>query len=282
MKKILACGDSWCWGAELVDPAVEPVPIMTLPGGGFERQSKPENIKYRLEKRYINQFATRAGIEDIEDISMPSLSNDAILRRLLHWLAENGHTDHRNNSDLLVSIGWTSPERTEFYYKEKWGCDHWATYGPWALDQKFEKDHDKLHTFFNLYFDLFGEPAGFVSKYVQTVWIAQTILKSLNIKYVMHQAFYHHHEQLIKQWDDKLYKEQNMQLTEGVVKLWESVDNRFFVNKDHPDLSTAHHVMVAKGGIDNVFEIFHPNAAGHEIWGEYLYDFCKANGTLNV
>lgn len=278
--KLLACGDSWCWGAELVDPAVEPVPIMTLPGGGFERQSKPENIKYRLENRYINQLADHAGIEEIIDLSKPSLSNDAIFRKLLAWLYENGHTDPRNNQDLFVSIGWTSPERTEFYYTEKWGDEHWAPYGPWSLDQQYENNHDKLHNFFNLYFELFGSPEGFVTKYIQTVFLTQMLLKSLNIKYVMHQAFYHHHEQMVKQWKDKKYIEENMQISGAYQAMWKQIDSRFFVNKEHPELSTAHHVMINKGGIENVFEVFHPNALGHKIWGQYLYDFCKANGTL--
>lgn len=280
MKKLVACGDSWCWGAELVDPAVEPVPIMTLPGGGFERQGKPENVKYRLEHRYINQLAQHAGITDVVDLSEPSLSNDAIIRRLLSWLAENDHLDPRNNSELLVSIGWTSPERTEFYYKERWGGDHWATYGPWSLEQQFSDNHEKLNKFFNLYFDLFGSPEGFVSKYIHSVWMIQSVLKSLGIKYVMHQAFYHHHEQMIKQWDDEAYKQQNMNLSQDLVRLWNSIDSRYFVNKDHPHLSTAHHVMIAKGGIENVFEVFHPNALGHKIWGEYLYEFCKGNSTI--
>ncbi len=51
--KLVGCGDSWCWGAELVDPAIDPEPIMNLPGGGFERQSVPENIKYRLKGRIV-------------------------------------------------------------------------------------------------------------------------------------------------------------------------------------------------------------------------------------
>ena len=48
MDKLVACGDSWCWGAELVDPAVEPVPIKNLPGGRFWRQGNPEHVAYRL------------------------------------------------------------------------------------------------------------------------------------------------------------------------------------------------------------------------------------------
>lgn len=277
MDKLVACGDSWCWGAELVDPAVEPVPIMNLPGGGFERQSKPENVAYRLKHRYINVLAEHAGITDVEDLSIPSLSNDAILRRLIQWLFANGYNS-RNTENLFVSIGWTSPERTEHYYKERWGDDNYAPYGPWSLEQQFE--NKDLHTFYNLYFDLFGSPQGFVNKYIQTVYLTEMLLKSMNIKYIMHQAFYHHHEQMIKDWKDNDYKKDNMDLDTSYSAIWDSIDARYFVNKNHPELSTAHHVMVHKGGIDNVFEVFHPNANGHKIWGDYLYDFCVVNGTL--
>ena len=30
--RLVGAGDSWCWGAELVDPAIDPEPIMNLPG----------------------------------------------------------------------------------------------------------------------------------------------------------------------------------------------------------------------------------------------------------
>ena len=59
--RLIGCGDSWCWGAELVDPKEEPVPIMNLPGGGFDRQLKPINIEYRLKHRYLNLFADSIG-----------------------------------------------------------------------------------------------------------------------------------------------------------------------------------------------------------------------------
>ena len=54
--KLIGAGDSWCWGAELVDPMEEPTPIMNLPGCGFERQAKPVNIDFRLKNRYINNY----------------------------------------------------------------------------------------------------------------------------------------------------------------------------------------------------------------------------------
>jgi len=285
--KLLACGDSWCWGAELVDPLVEPIPIMNLPGGGFERQSKPENIKYRLENRYINQFAKLANIESITDLSLPSQSNDAIFRKLVAWLASNGYLNGENTEELIVSIGWTSPERTEHYYKKQFGDTNYAPYGPWSLDQDFtgqlgETDASKLKEFYNLFFDLFGSAEGFVTKYIHTVFLTQMLLKSLNIKYVMHQAFYHHHNMMLREWDDTEYKKQNMDIVDtSTSAIWKLVDSEHFINKDHPTLSTAHHVMVDKGNLEDSFIVFHPSALGHTDWAEYMFAFCKENGTLS-
>lgn len=283
--KLVACGDSWCWGAELVDPIIDPTPIMNLPGGGFERQSIPGNIKYRLENRYINQFAKHANIDDIVDLSLPSQSNDAIFRKLVSWLADNEYLSGNNTEEIIVSIGWTSPERTEHFYKDRFGGDNWAPYGPWSLDQDFtgqvgNEDGKKLNDFYNLFFDLFGAAEGFVNKYIQTVWITQMLLKSLNIKYVMHQAFYHHHEQMLREWDDEVYKRENMNIDDSLSKIWNLVDSDNFINKDHPTASTAHHVMLEQGSLEESFIVFHPSALGHKIWGQYMFDFCKDNGII--
>jgi len=280
--KLVGVGDSWCWGAELVDPVEEPVPIMTLPGGGFERQSKPINIEYRLKNRYINRFQTMIGAEELVDLSEPADSNDAIFRKLVEWLINSGYTSGLDTSDLFISIGWTSPERTEFYYKEKWGEDHWATYGPWSLDEQKNKNID-LHNFFNLFFENFGTPDGFIYKYYQTMWATQCLLEKFNIKYVMHQAFYHYPDRMPLEWKDDVYKQEFLQMdnNQTIKNLWNSINENCFVNKDHPTMSTAHHVMVEKGGLDNVFEVFHPNALGHKIWAEYLYEFCTDKGLLS-
>lgn len=279
--KLLACGDSWCWGAELVDPVIDPEPIMNLPGGGFERQSVPENIKYRLENRYINQFAKHANIDDIVDLSLPSQSNDAIFRKLIAWLADNEYLGGKDTSDLIISIGWTSPERTEHYYKEQFGDTNYAPYGPWSLDQDFtvqlgDEEGKKLNQFYNLFFDLFGDAKGFVTKYIHTVFLAQMLLKSLNIKYVMHQAFYHHHEQMLREWDDEVYRNENLIMSNELSTMWNLIDNDRFIDKS----STAHKVMIEKGSLEDSFIVFHPSALGHKIWGQYMFDFCKEKNII--
>ena len=73
--KIIGCGDSWAWGAELVDPIEEPVPIMNLPEGGHERELKPINTAYREKHRYLGILKDHYNVELI-DLTSPGISND--------------------------------------------------------------------------------------------------------------------------------------------------------------------------------------------------------------
>jgi hypothetical protein len=274
--RLIGCGDSWCWGAELVDPIEEPVPIMNLPGGGFERQLKQINIDYRLKHRYLNLFADKIGATEIVDLSKPSLSNDAIVRRLIEFLANEGYTTGRDTSDLFITIGWSSPERREFYYKERWGSDNWMEFGPWSMEQ--DHGNPDVDKFMRLYFDNFWNEGEFLHRWIQQVWQTELMLKSLNIKYVMHQAFYHHHTQMINQWDDKKYKEKFTTITKADKLLWDSIDNVKFIHKDHPEVGTMHHYMLSQA--KDVFEVFHPNHKGHAIWADYMHKYCVENNLL--
>jgi len=277
--RLVGLGDSWCWGAELVDPNEEPVPIMNLPGGGFERQSKPINIEYRLKNRYINRFSEMIGADELIDLSNPSLSNDAIIRVMMEWLSTEGYLTGRDTSDLFLSIGWSSPERREFYTRKPWRHsstgfdDHFVAFGPWSMDQ----DHNdkELDQFFRLYFDKFWSETEFIHRHIQQLWQTELMLKSLNIKYVMHQAFYHHHTKMIYDWDDTEYEKNFNKVTPGDKILWEALDSEKFIRD-----TTAWHHMLTKGSAEEVFIIFHPSAEGHRHWAEYLYKYCKENHLL--
>lgn len=283
--RLVGAGDSWCWGAELVDPLEEPTPIMNLPGGGFERQSKPVNLAYRMKYRYLNQFAEKIKAEEVIDLSSPSLSNDSIVRILFEWLSNEGYLTGRDTSDLFISIGWTSPERREFHWKHKWGGDNFIPFGPWSMDNKHcapvNNEHvPELDEFFRLYFDHFWNEEEFLHRWISQVWQTEQILKSFNIKYVMHQAFYHHYQEMIYQWEDKRYREKFSLVSSGDKILWESIDQKRFMHKDDSDIGTAHHYMLSKGSAEDMFIIFHPSAVGHTVWAEHMYEYCMENDLL--
>ena len=274
--RLVGCGDSWCWGAELVDPIEEPIPIMKLDGDNHHRHLKPVNEAYRLSHRYLNLFADKINASEIIDLSKPSYSNDAISRTLIEWLSIEGYTSGRDTSELFITIGWTSPERTEFYFKDKYP-DPWQPFGPWVLDYDFKDS--KVNEMMRLYFEKFYCEEEFLLRWVSQVWQTEMFLKQLNIKYVMHQAFYHHYQEMIHQWDDKKYTAKMNKMELGLKKLWSSIDSARFINKDDTKQGTMHHYILSQVNNDpqKVFEVFHPNANGHSIWADYLYEYCTAN-----
>lgn len=281
---LVGLGDSWMWGAELVDPVEEPVPLFNIPGGEFERHHKPINLKYRLKNRYVNLFQDLIGAEELVDLSKCSISNDTIKRRLLNWLCAEGYLSGKDTSNLFVLIGWTSPERREFYWKDRYGEDNYIHFGPWTMDIKHHpcstnKHEPELDEFFRLYFDHFWNEKEFIDRWMRQVYETQVLLKSLNIKYVMHQAFYHHHHQMINQWSDDEYKKKIEAVDDQVKNLWELVDPiRFMHKNDH--ISTAHHYMLSQGTHDEMFIVFHPSIKGHEVWANHLYQYCITHNLL--
>jgi len=276
--KLIGCGDSWAWGAELVDK--EKFPDWHF---GIDQNRLPGESVYREKNRYLNLFAKKAGVTEIVSLAKFSLSNDAIVRLLINYLAKEGYLSGRDTSELFVSIGWTSPERREFYYKKPWSGadDHWLPFGPWPIGDP--KTYPDLEKFRELFIDNFWNIGESMNRYIRQVWQTELMLKHFKIKYVMHQAFYHYHNQMIYEWDDRKYKENTQdKISEGDKILWHNIDPILYMNKDSSDQSTFHHYIVkAVGGDkDKVFAVWHPNELGHELWADYMYQYCKDHQLL--
>lgn len=279
--KLIACGDSWTWGAELFPPGQQnPLTI-----NHNELYFRPEYVEYRLANRYIKKLSDKLGITEVVDLSNQSISNDTIYRYLLEYLSSEGYLSGRDTSELFVSIGWTSPERTEFYYKEKWGNDNYVDVGPWSLNMDhFTQCTPDVKQFLRLYCENFWEPGGFLHRYIATLYNTQLLLKAHNIKYVMHQAFYHHFlpPEMPHQWDDKKYKKKFDYITMGDKRLWSLLDEKRFMYLNNPETGTFHHFIINSVGGDpkKVLEGWHPNAVGHDIWTNEMYKYITENQLL--
>lgn len=277
--KVIACGDSWAFGAELVDPTKEP--FWDKENGQHHLHFIPHHMEYRLKNRYIQVFADKIKDSEVIDLSYCSISNDAIMRILVDWLEEEGYTSGRDTSDLFVSIGWTSPERTEFYHKERWGNNNWLPFGPWSMDQ----DHGdpQINQFMKIYYDKFCNEGEYMYRWILQLWQIELLLKKLHIKYLMHQSFYHHYNKMIDRWNDKEYLvHYNNVVTKADKMRWKNIDPIRFMHKDDPDRGTAHNYMLnaVNGDARKVFAIIHPNVYGHKIWGEHMYEYCVEHKLL--
>jgi len=275
--RLVGCGDSWCYGDELHDPVISPNFVF----GKESLNLIPGNIKYRVENRYLNLFGKMIGADEIVCLGFRSSSNDAIVRTLIDWLVTEGYTTGRDTSDLFISIGWTSPERREFMYKKKWGSDNWIPIGPWPVGDP-EKFQD-LNQFQNLLIENFWHPAEFMNRWIRQLWQTQLLLKNLNIKYAMHQAFYHHHHQMIREWNDQKYlKNAKDVIIDSDKTIWSLIDPIRFMHKDDEHIGTFHHYIIGQvnGDKKSVFAEWHPNSLGHKLWADHMYEYCTTNNLL--
>ena len=106
-KRLVVSGDSWTYGSEIRDPKLpESVKDWDEP-----------NDSYRLPKIWPTKLGNHIGVDDVVNLSYPAASNDRIVRNLVGWLTQEYLAPKRDTSELFVVVGFTSPERKDFYYR---------------------------------------------------------------------------------------------------------------------------------------------------------------------
>ena len=86
----------------------------------------------------------------------------------------------------------------------------------------------------------------------------------------MHQAFYHHHEKMIYQWDDEEYEKNFNKITPGDKALWEDIDSDTFIRD-----TTAWQHMLTKGTAEEVFIIFREMAAHTNRFTTHMFSIAR-------
>jgi hypothetical protein len=280
---LIGCGDSWTWGTELVDPSTCPNPLKYT----FDLQHLPINVEYRESHRYLKLFADNIGARSIVDLSQGGCSNDTIVRTLIHWLASNGYLSGKDTSDLFVSIGWTNPERKDFYHNKQITTIDGKPSGWFTLYPNFNHDfgYPELSKFHEIYVAHLWNEEEYINRWVTQIIQIESILKKHNIKYVMHQAFYHHHIGLVSRQPNK-NTDYTAKINESDKIIWNTIDSVKFMHKDDPITGTFFGYISNHVGQENIASIFphrnvhHPNALGHKIWAEHMYQYCKDNNLL--
>ena len=90
-----------------------------------------DNDSYRLPKVWPHKLGKLCDIE-IKNNSVAGSSNDGIVRRVLDSIPKL--LRQYKSEELCVIIGWTSPERKDFFYD-----DEWRTLYPNEYDELNEK-----------------------------------------------------------------------------------------------------------------------------------------------
>ena len=170
--KVLYCdGDSWTAG-DIVDPK--------LFGDNVAEVHHPDNEQYRLPRVWPHKLGKLLGVKVLNKAHAGS-SNDGIVRRVLPNILRL-LTQYKPD-ELFVIIGWSSPERKDFFYK-----DEWKTMYPNEYNELNEKD--EIDKFKKTYFKYFWEEQEYTQRYIEQNLLLHNFLESKGIKHLFFDAFY--------------------------------------------------------------------------------------------
>jgi len=103
IKRVIAFGDSWTFGDELMDPQFDGWPD----GGMLDHYD--ENKQYRLNHCYAGLVANHYGVE-LDNMAFPGSSLES-MRWTLQWLIKNG----QDLQDTLWLVGLTDSSRHSWF-----------------------------------------------------------------------------------------------------------------------------------------------------------------------
>jgi len=271
MKLILCDGDSWTAG-DIINPELK------LINENHANVNDPLNDSYRLPKVWPHKLGKLLNIDTL-NIAHAGSSNDAIVRRTMRKVKEL-LLDYEAK-DLFVIIGWSSPERKDFYYTGEW--DAWETIHPVSNYQPIpDKDID---TFYEIYRDKFWNEQEYVERYIQQNLLLHYFLKEHNVKHLFFDAFYETrgHRSMFNSLniDDVIigsgYETESHY---ALMKYFLKVKKEFSLNDSFRNLLLDKNKVFEYNGKQlNSFkeELFntkdhHPSEKGHEIWAKNLFN----------
>tara|TARA_R100001594_G_C4053321_1_gene265380 strand:+ start:3265 stop:4050 length:786 start_codon:yes stop_codon:yes gene_type:complete len=259
-EKIILCdGDSWTAG-DIVDPEIF--------GDKLEHVNHPDNKQYRLPRVWPGKLGKLLNV-DVENTSVAASSNDAIVRRVVENVLDI--LKRYKSEEIFVIIGWSSPERKDFFYKGEWDGDYlesWETLYPAQLEQNLpNKDVEK---FYDTYLKYFWHSEEYINRYVSQNLYLHYFLESKGIGHLFFDAFYQSRE--IDMYDNYDLIDDLQGIETNVMEEFISVRKKIF-----KDISFRKFLMKPDKNEfkKDLFDNFHPSERGHQLWAEELYKDLK-------
>jgi hypothetical protein len=266
IKIILTEGDSWTAG-DILDPKLE--------ARGITNIDHRDNDAYRLPKVWPDKLSKLTNIE-VRNTSHAGSSNDGIEKRVI---SQVGNLLEKYNADeIFVIVGWTSPERKDFYYKDimnESDSGRWETIYP--ASPAIHTPSNGFEEFTKLYTTYFWNQEEYIMRYlIQNINI-HTYLNSHNIKHIFFDAFYETFEatndpqkhgildsvNLIKAIKRIPFSSENLQIKKQYIKLRKS---------NFLDITFKEFILTTlnENKQDDLFDNHHPTELSHQKWATYL------------
>lgn len=282
--EIICDGDSWTFGCEIVDPEL----IKKYGGNGIHPGTYdyfPENDKYRIPKIW-STFLEQELNAKCYNISWPADDNGTILNRVIDYVTRNYLVPKKDTSNLIVIVGWSSPERNSFWYKDE------------KINYKFRLypnvphfDSKGQEEIWKLYIEYLWNKEEFLPRFIMNVLQLQTFCVANNIKWLCYNSFYQVSNKNVEEWKDLNIREELSDMhTAGYhlitsdfkrqhiglnyTNIWEIINPINFYKKDQDDNTFRTYIMK---NTSKPFEGWHPSEEGHRAWSKEISRYLKEN-----
>jgi hypothetical protein len=291
--EIVCDGDSWVFGCEIVDPELELKYGKNTYRGRYDYYE--ENDSYRIPRIFPTYLAELMDAK-VTNLSWPADDNGTILNRTILYITKEYLAKGRSTDNLLVIVGWSSPERNVFFYKNT-DVPFAERFRLWPQVRHF---YDKAQEdFWKIYVQYLWNAEEYMPRYVMNVIQLQNFCKAHNIKWMCFNAFYQTPNRDVKEWQDldvkkillethsgggpyhissdEISKRKYYQFTYS--ELWDTVDPIRFYKKDQPENTFKSFIM--KTDLNPVFYGWHPSPESHKAWAEELVRYINENKLLS-
>ncbi len=147
-----------------------------------------ENESYRLPKVWPHKLGKYLDDITIENNAHAGSSNDGIVRRVMRRVTSL--LKEKKPEDLFVIIGFTSPERKDFFYKSS-KRKAWDTLYPAQYEQDFDFDESgELKSFYKTYGKVFWNAEEYLERYTQQIIMLHNFFENNNVRHLFFDAFY--------------------------------------------------------------------------------------------
>jgi len=285
--KLIFDGDSWTFGSEIVDPNLSAqYPRNTHPG---DYDSKEVNDYYRIPKIYPYHMAKQLDC-DYVNLGWPADDNRTIIERTMSYISTEYLGRNKPTDDIFVIIGWTSPERNSFWWKNG---DFSRKFRLWPNCAHF--DDRLMKKLWKTYVQHMWNPEEYIPRYVSTVLQFQNFCNTHNINWLCYNAFYQTPNEGPENWEDLnmpeklksidckvgryIYSDNGVRTEKNLTfeSLWNTIDPIRFYKKDQPNNTFKSFIEET---VDDPLVGWHPSPTGHEAWATELVTYIKENNLL--
>jgi hypothetical protein len=286
--EIIIDGDSWVFGCEIVDPILASKYSSDTHPGAYDYVQ--ENDSYRIPKIFPTHLA-KIMDADVTNLSWPADDNLTILKRTMNYITNNYIAKNKSLENLFVIIGWSSPERNSFWYKDE------KISTPFRLQPQVPHFNSKMQEkIWELYVSYLWNPEEYLTRYVLNVIQFQNFCNAYNIKWLCFNSFYQTPKKNVTEWEDlDIAKELKLinlgrfhlnKTSQSLLRsteeynfsnLWDTVDPIRFYKKNEINNTFKSYIEDPKNQIKNVLNGWHPSPESHEAWANELFRYIKEN-----